>query len=350
MNANTKLRTTIETEAYRLGFSHFGITKAIPHPSMHVFQDWVKKGHHADMAYLAREDTITKRRDPNLVLEGCQSIICLAWPYHPLETSPGVNQPGKGRISAYAIMQDYHETIWGKLSELESFITTQTDKNVHLKSYVDTGPVLERAYAVSSGLGVIGKNCSLLIQGVGSYVLLAEVLTDLDLPTDEPVMYDPCKSCRRCIDACPTQCIQPDRTIDANRCISFLTIENKGTIPGDLKPAIGDWLFGCDVCQMVCPHNASVQESRTQRAEPLLPDFIDLMKLFALDEKGFRKHFGQTPLTRAKRNGILRNAAVVLGNQRYEKALPLLEEAVSKETDPSILDACHWAIRQIRNT
>jgi len=349
MNANTKLRTTIETEAYRLGFSHFGITKAIPHPSMHVFQDWVRKGHHADMAYLAREDTITKRRDPNLVLEGCQSIICLAWPYHPPEASPGVNQPGKGRISAYAPTRDYHDVLWEILSEMETFITENTVEDIHMKSFVDSGPVLERAYAVSSGLGVIGKNNSLIIQGAGSYIFLAEILTDLDLPADEPVTYDMCKSCRRCIDACPTQCIQPDRTIDANRCISFLTIENKGMIPDDLKPTIGGWLFGCDECQMVCPHNTRAYE-QTSDGVKMLPEFIDLMALFSYDQETFKQRFGQTPLDRAKRNGLLRNAAVVLGNQRHTKAIPLLEEALSQETDPALLDACRWAIAQIRNT
>ena len=346
MNINARLRREIETEAYRLGFSHFGITKAIPHPSLDVYQDWVKNNYHADMAYLAREDAIAKRSDPNLVLEGCQSIICLAFPYQPPKTKLIETKPGKGRISAYARTRDYHNILWEKLSELKSFITNHANGKVHLKSYVDTGPVLERAFAASAGIGIIGKNSILLIQGAGSYFFLAEILTDLNLPADEPATVDLCKSCQRCIDACPTQCIFPDKTIDANRCISYLTVENKGEIPDDLKPSIGDWLFGCDVCQMVCPHNARVQEEASPLGEPLLPEYIDLMTLFTYDEATFRKHFVQTPLTRAKRNGVLRNAAVVLGNHRYTKALPVLEKALSKEHDPSVLDACRWAIAQ----
>ncbi len=349
MNANATLRSTIETEAICLGFSHFGITKALPHPSMGVFQDWVRKGNHADMAYLSREDALAKRRDPNLVLEGCQSIICLAFPYKPPKAELLETRPGAGRISAYALTRDYHDILREKLSELETFITEYTSEDLHMKSYVDTGPILERAYAVSAGIGTIGKNGNLMIQGAGSYFFLAEILTDLELPTDKPLSHDLCKSCRRCIKACPTQCIQPDRTIDANRCISYLTIENKGEIQDDLKPEIGDWLFGCDVCQMVCPHNARALEGETLLGEPLLPEFIDLMTLFTYDEDTFRKQFAQTPLVRAKRTGVLRNAAVVLGNQRYTKAFPVLEQALSQETDPSVLDACRWAVAQINN-
>ena len=337
----------IKTEAQRLGFTHSGIAPALPVPHLQTFLEWVEKGCHADMGYLEREDTLAKRKDPRLILEDCQRIICLALPYQPPEAELGDRPPGKGRVSAYAVTRDYHQIIWEKLSQLETFIRAEAGENVRLKSYVDTGPILERSYASLAGIGTIGKNACLIIQGSGSYFFLAEILTDLRLPVDAPFTRDLCGACRRCIEACPTGCILPDRTIDAGRCISYLTIENKGEIPDDLKPKIGDWVFGCDLCQMVCPHNARAQEGTTSNGELLPPEFIDLASLFSFDEGAFRKRFGPTPLSRTKRNGLLRNAAVVLGNQHHTNALPVLEKALEKETDPKVLNACHWAITQM---
>jgi len=236
----------------------------------------------------------------------------------------------------------------GKLSQLEAFILARSNKDIRVKSYVDTGPILERSYAASAGIGTIGKNSNLLIQGAGSYFFLAEILTNLELPIDTPLKIDLCKNCRRCIEACPTHCIQPNRTIDASRCISYLTIENKGIIPDDLKDQIGNWVFGCDVCQMICPHNAQASVEPLSLGKPLLPEFIDLLDIFSYTAETFKKKFNQTPLARAKRNGILRNAAIVLGNQGYNKALPILKDALSRESDPSVLDACDWAIAKIK--
>lgn len=348
MKDSTNLRTAIETEAFRLGFTHIGIAPAKPVPFLDIYHEWIQTGQHADMTYLAREDAIAKRGDTNLILEGCQCIICLALPYQPPRAPLDETQPGKGRISAYALTQDYHEIIWEKLSQLEAFIIANSNKDVRLRSYADTGPILERSYAALAGIGTVGKNSNLLIQGAGSYVFLAEILTNLELPIDSPLTHDLCKSCRRCIDACPTRCIQPNRTIDANRCISYLTIENKAIIPDDLKDEIGNWVFGCDVCQMVCPHNARLAEQPLSLGELLLPEFLDLMTLFSYDEETFNEIFGQTPIARAKRSGILRNAAVVLGNQRCKKALPILESALRSESDQSVQDACHWAIEKIK--
>ena len=302
------------------------------------------------MGYLAREDTLAKRRNPRLILENCQRIICLALPYErphaTLETAP----PGRGRVSNYARTVDYHEIIWEKLSQLEDFIRSSSDQPVQLKSYVDTGPVLERSYAMQAGIGIAGKNSCLLIQGTGSYFFLAEILTDLELPLDEPFTRDLCGTCRRCIDACPTGCIREDRTLEAGRCISYLTIENKGAIPDDLKAQMGPWVFGCDVCQIVCPHNAWTPEQRLPLGEPVLPEFLDLIALLQMDDETFNTHCSQTPLSRAKRLGMVRNAAVVLGNQRCQEALPVLTEALSREEDPAVLDACRWAIAQIETT
>jgi len=341
------LKENIKTEAARLGFNHIGVAPALPVPHYQEYLDWVQAGNHAGMHYLSRQDTMTKRGDPRLILDGCQRVICLAMPYKPPKASLDDLPKGKGRVSAYAITRDYHEIIRENLTQLEDFIHARVGKRVRLKSYVDTGPILERSYASQAGIGVAGKNSCLLIQGIGSYFFLAEILTDLGLPVDEPYVRDLCGTCQRCIDGCPTGCILPDRTVDAGRCISYLTIENKGCIPDDLKPQIGNWVFGCDVCQIVCPHNAWTPVQKNSLGEPLLPVFLDLQALFSLEEEPFAEKFSVTSLSRAKRRGMRRNAAVVLGNQKLKEALPILKQTLHKEEDPAVMDACRWAIHEI---
>lgn len=337
----------IKAEAQCLGFKHLGIAPAFPVPHIDAYLDWIQAGYQAGMAYLAREDALAKRQDPDLILEGCQTVICLALPYDPPNANQKETNPVVGRISSYAITRDYHEIIWDKLAHLETLISSQAGDGTSLKSYVDTGPVLERSYASQAGLGAVGKNSCLIIPGEGSYFFLAVILTNLDLPTDPPYTRDICGSCTRCIETCPTRCILPNRTIDAERCISYLTIEHKGPIPDSLKGSIGLWVFGCDVCQMVCPHNAKIHNERTQLGEQQVSNPIDLIALFSLTEAEFNAKYGHTPLSRAKRHGMLRNAAIVLGNQRYQEALPILEKALVQEIDPGVIDACQWAKDQI---
>jgi epoxyqueuosine reductase len=343
------LRQAIQTEAISLGFTHIGIAPPLPAPHQQMFLKWIEDGYHADMNYLARPDTLEKRMDPKKVLEDCQSILCLAMPYPAPKTKINANFPSRGRIASYAITRDYHEIIGEKLTALESYIEESTDLDVHCRSYVDTGPILERSYAVLAGLGMVGKNSCLIIQGAGSFFFLAEILTNLPLPVDQPFTSDLCKNCQRCIEACPTGCIMPDRTIDASRCISYLTIENKGLIPDNLKAKLGNLVFGCDICQMVCPHNINPPGASPSFGEPLLPEWIDLVELFE-DAALFAEKYQHTPLTRAKRKGILRNAALVLGNQGCVDALPLLESALSQDIDPVVRDACGWAVDQIKHS
>lgn len=341
------LKEKIKTEALGLGFNHFGVAQATPGSHYQNYLDWVGRGYQGEMAYLTRPDAIAKRGDPEKVLEGCRRIISLALPYRPPENQP--TPAGFGRVSAYARTVDYHLTIWEKLAQLEAFIRQTAGEATALRSYVDTGPVLERGFAVAGGLGQAGKNTCLIIQGTGSYFFLAEVLTDLPLPADPPYTRDLCGSCQRCVAACPTQCILPDRTLDARRCISYLTIEHKGVIPDDLKPQIGDWVFGCDICQMVCPHNAQTPNQTYPLGENRLPAALDLAELFALDQAAFKQRFANTPIERTKRKGLLRNAAIALGNQKAQDALPALRKALEIESDEDILDACRWAIRQIES-
>ncbi len=354
MHHLTDLKKAIKTEASHLGFTHFGVAPALPVPHYDEFKNWVEAGYHADMDYLARPDTLAKRADPGLILPGCQRVISLAMPYHPPQAGMMETPPGHGRVAAYALTRDYHDIIWDKLGQLENFIHTHSKKIARVKSYVDTGPILERSIAAQAGIGTHGKNSCLIIPGLGSYFFLAAVLTDLALPADPPFTRDLCGSCQRCMDACPTGCILPNRTIDASRCISYLTIENKGIISDQLKPHIGNWFFGCDICQMVCPHNqhtastAQTPDQPNPLGEPVLTEFINLIEMLTWDQETLSNAFNGTALTRAKRRGLLRNAAVVLGNQGFRDAIPGLQSLRDHETDPVNQDACTWAIGQIQ--
>ena len=347
MHHLTQFREKIKAEALRLGFARTGIAPAHPAPHYQEYLEWISAGYYGDMQYLSRTDSLAKRADPRLILEGCQRVICLAMPYHRPEAPQNECPPGHGRISAYARTSDYHAIVQARLTQLEAFIHELTGGSTALRSYVDTGPILERAYSSTAGIGAIGKNANLILPGAGSYFFLAEILTDLPLPMDEPFTRDLCGSCQRCIEACPTGCILPNRSIDASRCLSFLTIENKGEIPDEMKSRVGNWFFGCDICQMVCPHNARTDRQFDPLGEPHLSEFINLIELLTWEQAAFTDAFQDTALSRAKPRGLIRNAAVVLGNQADRNALPLLKDLLTRESDPVIQDASRWAIHQI---
>jgi epoxyqueuosine reductase len=344
-----KLKENIKTEALRLGFNHFGVAPATPVAHYQTYLEWVEEDRQGEMAYLSRPDAVAKRGDPGLIEPETLCLISLALPYRRPADDPPPQETGFGRISAYARTGDYHNVIWEKLDQLEAYIRQAVNRPIALRSYVDTGPVLERSLASTAGLGTTGKNGCLIVPGTGSYFFLAEVLTSLPLPVDKPFTRDLCGSCTRCIDACPTDCILPGHTIDASRCISYLTIEKRSRIPDDLKAPIGDWVFGCDVCQMVCPHNAWTREQHYPLGEPQQPQWLPLRDLFDLDEKAFKDRFAGSAFSRTGRSGMLRNAAIVLGNQGARSALPALQRAVDRETDEAILEACLWAIAAIES-
>ena len=341
------LKESIKTEAFGLGFNHLGVAPAESVPEYHAYLKWLGNDFQAGMAYLDRPDARAKRENPQRVLEGCQRVIVLAMPYRPPERPAGAVHPGQGRISAYARTPDYHTVILDRLARLENFIRDSVTEDIKLKSYVDTGPILERAFASLAGIGIAGKNTCLLIQGTGSYFFLAEILTDLPLPIDKPCTRDLCGSCQRCLEACPTQCLLPGRALDANRCLSYLTIENRGAIPDELKPDLNGWVFGCDICQMVCPHNAWIPDQPMALGEPLLPEFMDLEPILTLSPEEFNQAYAATPLSRTRREGLIRNAALILGQQKKASALPALKTALERETGPGVQDACQWAIRRI---
>jgi epoxyqueuosine reductase len=337
------LKQTIKGKARQLGFILAGVTIPEPPPHYSTFENWLAQGRHGVMEYLATERSRTRRVDPRRILPECKSILVLATPYFPPSTDNGGE--AKLRIASYARGEDYHDVIPVRMRELVRFIEEQVGGPVKNRYYTDTGPILERDLAQQAGLGWIGKNTCLIHPKQGSYFFISEIFLDLDLEPDLPFVTDHCGTCTRCIQACPTQCILPDRTLDARKCISYLTIELKDDIPVELRAKISDWAFGCDICQMVCPWNRFAAEG-----DPAFtPEDASLPSLtgeLSLTSQAFNQRFKRSPVKRAKRRGYLRNVAVALGNTADIHALPVLQNALDDE-EPMIRKHAQWAIEQI---
>jgi epoxyqueuosine reductase len=255
----------------------------------------------------------------------------------------------RGRVAAYAWGEDYHEILADRLRRLVAFIEATTGAAVLNRWYSDTGPVLERDLAQRAGLGWIGKNTCLIHPTQGSYFLLAEILLAIELEPDPPFPHDRCGSCTRCLVACPTGCILPDRTIDARRCISYLTIELKGAIPSELRSQMGDWVFGCDICQQVCPWNLRFASGHgdpafAQRPGVPCPDLLAELKL---SPEQFNLKFKRSSVKRAKRRGYLRNIAIALGNLGDATAIPALAETMASELEPLVRMHAAWALGRL---
>ncbi len=309
----------IKDEARALGFDAVGVAPVTPSDYGDFYEAWLAAGYAGEMAYLARRDAVAKRRDPRLILPAARSVVVVALNYYQGPQKSMAPEDGqRGRVARYAWGDDYHDLMWARLDQLAAFIAMQVGQPVAHRRYVDTGPLLERELAVRAGLGWFGKNTMLINPKLGSWLLLGELLLDLELAYDPPFRGDHCGTCTRCIAACPTACILPDRTLDASRCISYLTIEYRGEeIPQALRPYLGDWVFGCDVCQEVCPWNRFAQptDEPAFRPRPGMPA-LELDELMGLDDEGFRRRFNGSPLERAKRRGLRRNAAAVLENRK----------------------------------
>lgn len=341
MILSKNLREGIKEKASQLGFILAGVTTPEPPSHYSTFERWLALGRHGTMDYLATERSRIRRADPREILPECRSILVLATPYSPPSTGMQANE---GRIASYAWGADYHDVLSVRMKELVQFIEEQVGGSVKNRWYTDTGPILERDLAQRAGIGWIGKNTCLIHPRHGSYFLLAEILLDLELEPDPPFVTDYCGTCTRCIDACPTDCILPDRTIDAVRCISYLTIELKEEIPVEMRDKIGNWVFGCDICQMVCPWNRFAREGdpafgNDNPAQPLIEEL-------SISTQEFNQRFKGTPVKRAKRRGYLRNVAVALGNTGDMHALPVLQNGLNNE-EPLVREHAQWAIEKI---
>jgi len=344
----------IKAEAQRLGFALAGITSPEAPPHWPVFENWLAQGRHAGMAYLADERARARRREPRQILPGCKSILVLAARYpDPGNTgafeaaeAPADDGP-HGRVAAYAWGTDYHLVLPERMKALAAFIEARLGHAVAHREYTDTGPLLERDLAQQAGLGWIGRNTCLINPRMGSYFFLAEMLLDLELDQDAPFQDDRCGTCTRCIDACPTRCILPDRTLDAGRCISYLTIELKESIPVELRSSIGSWVFGCDVCQQVCPWNRFT-DGRVDPAfgpRPGVPAPA-LVPEIALTPDAFNRKFKDSPVQRTRRQGYQRNLAVALGNAGDPASVPALARAAG-DPQPLVNECAAWALEKI---
>ena len=305
------------------------------------------------MDYLADDPARFKRADPRSILPECKSILLLALPYPKPSPTPSPRpaageEPGvRGEIASYAWGEDYHSVISERLQTLVKFIEEQVGHPVPNRWYTDTGPVLERDLAQRAGLGWIGKNTCLIHPRHGSYFLLAEILLGIELEPDPPFPTDQCGTCTRCIEACPTQCILPDRTIEAGLCISYLTIELKDDLPDELRPSIGNWIFGCDICQAVCPWNRFAppegDPALTRREEVPHPNLIRELEL---TPEEFNRKFKNSAVKRSKYRGYLRNVAIALGNSKNPAARPALQKALNNP-EPMVRKHAKWALEQI---
>jgi epoxyqueuosine reductase len=332
----------VKAEALRLGFSRVGITTPDPPPHIEVYESWLNEGRHGKMAYLGNDRARQRRADPLEILPGCASILVVAANYLPQV------REGKG-VAAYALGDDYHDVLADKLKQLVSSLEARIGREVKSRVYTDTGPILERELAQRAGLGWIGKNTCLISPEQGSYFFLAEVLLDLPLEQDQPIKTDHCGECTLCIEACPTDCILPNRTLDATRCISYLTIELKTAIPVELRPLTKEWVFGCDICQQVCPWNFRFAEPTTDpafQARPYLQE-SDTRDFLRLSKEDYRRELSKSPLKRAKRSGLLRNAAVAAANSGDSTFTPDLARLLSQEEDSLPRAHAAWALGQL---
>lgn len=351
--AETDLIDAVRQAAKREGFALLGVTPAVNSVGYADLVRWIESGYAAGMSYFA--DRREAYRHPTSVLAGAKSVIALALPY------AGSARPklpsGYGRVARYAWSgDDYHDLIHAKLKRIcreladasagragsANPTSTATDDELRIRGVVDTAPLMEREIAELAGLGWRGKNTLLLNKRHGSYFFLACLLVNVELPYDAPFESFHCGTCTACLTACPTAAFPQPGVLDASRCISYLTIEHRGVIPTEFREAIGDWLFGCDVCQEVCPWNRQV--AREPAGEQPHRE-LELAGLFALDDESFRQQFRRTPFWRPRRRGLLRNAAIVLANQGDENAIPTLVAALNDQ-DAIVRATVAWALGQ----
>ena len=353
MLGSTQARERILVEARRLGFDAVGFARAdVPLDADFArYEDFVAQGMHGEMGWLASFAEARRRLDGEHILAGARTVICLAQSYARGRGDEARDPPLAASIARYARGRDYHNGVRKKLRKLAALVRTLGDGQapVDARPLCDQEPVLERAWAARAGLGFVGKNGLLIVPGVGSLVLLGEVVTTLAIDPDPP-LPERCGSCTRCLDACPTSAFVAPFVLEPRRCVSYLTIEHRSAVPEDLREGIGEHLFGCDDCQTVCPFNARARgQERDAIVDPrFLPDprwnETELTDLLALDEDGFARLREGSPVGRATRSGLARNAAVVLGNRGDEAARPHLERAAREHDSADVRDAARWAI------
>lgn len=340
------LTQQIQAHANELGFELVGVTPAAHSETIARYREWIENGYAGKMHYL--EKHLSLKTDVRQLLAEAKSVISLAMNYYTLDPPKALAEdPGRGQISRYAWGDDYHELIRERLLELVTFIKQTAESELKTRVCVDTAPIIEREYAQKAGIGWIGKNTNLIHWRSGSWYFLAEVLVNIVLESDTPELRGSCGTCTRCIEACPTDAIIEPNLLDSRRCISYLTIELKESIPKSLRPEIGNWIFGCDICQEVCPWNSKAVSTTETGFQPrdgnLTPK---LLSLVGMTQEEFSRRFKGSPIKRAKRRGFLRNVLVAIGNWGTQRAVPALKDALADD-EPLVRSHAAWALGRI---
>lgn len=347
------IESLIKAEAASLGFSfiHFGGVDQSPH--FNAFLDWLSLGYSGDMQYLSRERTIQSRRAPATLLHNARSFIAFGFLYPPLTaiSQPQVSKGSPtGRIASYACCQDYHPLLKDKAHALMEKVRDLVGERVNYRVFVDSSPLMEKDTAFMTGAGWIGKNSLLITPGQGSFQVIGCILTDLELSASQPSSGDMCGSCRQCINACPSNCITDNRYIDARKCAAYLTIEYKGIISRELRPSLGNWVFGCDICQNVCPFNISALKKKQATGTVFsqqIDAFIDLVEEIRLNPQEFEEKYRHTPVIRATHAGFKRNIIIAMGNSGNALCMPALEDVLFNDPSWELRLQAAWAIGQI---
>jgi epoxyqueuosine reductase len=337
------LAESLKQWALEAGFDRAGVARLVPASSGPAFEAWLTRGDHAGMDYLERK--VALRVDPRLVFPGARTALCVALSYFPAPAaSTGVDNDLWSGVARYARGRDYHDTMGERLAALERRIH-EAFPGVGTRFYVDTGPILERDLARAAGIGAVGKNTNLLNRQ-GSWFLLGELLLSLDLEPDQP-LPDLCGHCTRCLTACPTGALSEPYRLDSRKCISYWTIEHRGTLPEQAREMVGEWVFGCDICQEVCPWNGKA--GIAERPDFSLPDHrrgLDLIGLLLLARETYVELFRGSPMKRAKLEGLQRNAAVAMGNRGEARYVPALGRALREGTE-TVRTHAAWALGRI---
>jgi epoxyqueuosine reductase len=352
LNQVSQITTLVKCSAHEVGFELAGISPVRDLPELNHFPDWIEAGHAGEMKYLEARDEAgqLKRASLQSAAPWARSVIVCAINYntaHPYSTQ--VENPERGWISRYAwSREDYHESVMRRLRVVEGSLrdaTAAAMPTLQTRCYVDTGPLVERVYAKYAGVGWIGKNTCILNQKLGSWLFLGVILTSLELEPDLPAP-DRCGSCTRCIEACPTDALIAPYQLDSNKCISYLTIEKRGAIPEEMREGMGRHVFGCDICQDVCPWNRkapSTTATEFQAREGLVNPALDWLAEMSAEE--FREKFRGSPIRRTKRSGLRRNAAIAMGNSGNRSFIPVLEK-LAADDDPVLAESAKWALLQ----
>jgi epoxyqueuosine reductase len=350
----SELAQRLERRAHELGFSLFGIAHPAPSDQLNFYRKWIEDGRHGEMQYLSRPESIARRGDISLTMDTVRSVVVVGHEYYSEDANDAASDPSRGVVARYARGDDYHEVVKDRLEAILEWLDGEVHGGVVGRAYVDTGPILERDLAQRAGFGWVGRNTMLINPRRGSYFFLGTLLLDLELPASQTFEEDRCGSCRACIDACPTGALlgrdsEGAPVMDARRCISYLTIELRGSIPEELRAGIGNRVFGCDICQEVCPWNEKFASPSQDAAYAPSTEFdgpglIELAEgLLSLSGKGYIRKYSASPILRTGRKGLLRNVCVALGNWGSPSATPTLARAL-EDSSAVVRGHAAWAL------